>query len=138
MHVYIYSTQGTLSVFVVNLIGAGKSGRLQQSLVSGHALGSATPSHGNVSSESGFEHLGCVLWGIHISIYIYMLIYIYICLYTYICMYKYAHVQTAHLKKAHITARRLQHIKGHNSQDARSMATRQHICTFYVCVHVCT
>ena len=51
-------------------------------------------------------------------------------------MYKYATVQTAHLKKAHITARRLQHIKGHNSQDARSMATRQHICTFYVCVYM--
>ena len=87
MHVYIYSTQGTLSVFVVNLIGAGKSGRLQQSLVSGHALGSATPSHGNVSSESGFEHLGCVLWGIHISIYIYIYVDIYMYMFIYIYMY---------------------------------------------------
>ena len=116
-YIYIYicthactcsCTQETLSVFVVNLFGAGKSWRLQQSVVSGHTLGWATPSHGNVSSESGFEDLGCATYGyayIHIYIYIYIYIYaslyIHTSFYTYIHIYVYIHIYIyiVHLKR---------------------------------------
>ena len=95
LDMHIYSTQDTSSVFVVNLFGAGKSWRLQQSVVSGHTQGRGTPSHGNVSSESGFEDLGCAIY-IYMYIYIYIWVYIYIYIYIHIYIYIYIYV---HCKK---------------------------------------